>query len=46
MDWDIPIPEALPEDNLTKFIHFAPADCIFDGSIESLVVNWLHPLML
>ena len=27
-------------------MHFAAADCGFDGSIEALVVNWLHPLML
>ena len=46
MDWEIPIPEALLEYNITKFVHFAAADCGFDGSIEALVVNCLHPLML
>ena len=34
------------EDNLTKFVHFAAAGFCFDGSIEALVVNWIHPLML
>ena len=46
MDWQIPISEALLEENITKFVHFAPAYCDFDGSIEALVVNWIHPLML
>ena len=46
MDWEIPSPEVLLEENLTKFVHFAAADCGFDGSIETLVVNWLHPLVL
>ena len=46
MDWDIPIPEDFLEENITKFVHFAPSDCGFDGSIEALVVNWLHTLMI
>ena len=46
MDCDITIPEALIEDNLTKFVHFDPAGCGFDGSIEALVVNWLHTLIV
>ena len=45
MDWEVPSADALLEDKLTKF-DFAAADCGFDGSIEALVVNWLHPLML
>ena len=31
---------------ITKFVHFAAADCEFYGTVEALVVNWLHPLML
>ena len=27
-------------------MHFAARDCGFDGTVESLVVNWLHPMML
>ena len=46
MDWYIPSPEALLEDNLTKFVHFDAADFYFDGSIRDLVVNWLYHLML
>ena len=46
MDWEIPSPGDFLEDNLTKFVHFAAADCGFGGSIEALVVNWLHHLML
>ena len=39
MDWEVPSPDALMGDELTKFVHFATADCGFDGSIEALVVN-------
>ena len=46
MDWEVPDANSLMTDSLTKFVHFAAADCGFDGSIEALVVNWLHPLML
>ena len=34
------------ESDLSRFVHFAATDCGFHGSIEALVVNWLHPLML
>ena len=46
LEWEVPDAESLMEDDFTKFVHFAAADCGFDGSIESLVVDWLHPLML
>ena len=46
MDWEIPSSEALLEDNITKFAGFASANFGFDRSIEALVINWLHPLML
>ena len=32
--------------DLARFVHFAASDCGFDGSVESLAVKWLHPLML
>ena len=34
------------QSNLSRFVHFAAADCGFHIFLESLVVNWLHPLML
>ena len=43
MDWCV---NALMNDDPTKFVHFAAADCGCDGTVEALVVNWLHPLML
>ena len=46
MQWEVPTAEALINSDLARFVHFAAADCGFDGSIESLTVNWLHPLML
>ena len=46
MDWEVPSAAVLLEDKLTKFVHFAAANCGFDGSIEALVVNWLYPWML
>ena len=46
MEWEVPTPEALMHSDLARFVHFAAADCGFDGSIESLVINWLHPLIL
>ena len=46
MDWEIPRPEALLEYNLTTLVNFAAAGCGFYGSIEDLVVNWIHPFML
>ena len=46
MDWEIPRPKVLLEENLTKFVHFFAADCGFDGSIEALAANCLHPLIL
>ena len=46
MSWEVPSPEVLMESDLTRFVHFAAMDCGFDGSVEALVVNWLHPLML
>ena len=45
-NWEIPSHEALLEENITKFVRFAAADCGFCGSIEALVVNWIHTLML
>ena len=46
LDWEVPSADALLENKFFKLIHVAAADCGFDGSIESLVVNWTHPLML
>ena len=46
MDLDIPSPESLLEDNITKFFHFSAVDYGYDGSIKALVFNWLHHLML
>ena len=46
MNWEVPTSDALISSDLVRFVHFAASDCGFDGSIESLTVNWLHPLML
>ena len=46
MDWEIPIPEDLLEENIIKIVHFDAVDCDFYGSIKDLVFNWLHPFML
>jgi hypothetical protein len=46
MDWEVPDTYVLMSDNITRFVHFAAADCGLCGSIEALVVNWLHLLML
>ena len=46
MEWEIPSPDELMSSELSRFVHFAATDCGFDGSVESLVINWLHPLML
>lgn len=46
MDWNVPSVDALLHSDLARFVHFAASDCGYDGSVESLAVNWLHPLML
>ena len=46
MNREVPTVDALINSDLARFVHFAASDCGFDGSIESLTVNWLHPLML
>ena len=46
LQWEVPTPEALLHSDISRFVHFAARDCGFDGTIESLVVNWLHPMML
>ena len=46
MEWEIPSPDELMSSELSRFVHFAATDCRFDCSVESLVINWLHPLML
>ena len=44
--WEVPSVDALLKSDLARFVHFAAADCGYDGSIESLTANWLHPLMM
>ena len=46
MDREVPDVNALISNDLTKFVHFIAADCGFDGTVEALAVDWLHPLML
>ena len=45
-DWNIPSAKELMHSDLARFVHFAASDYGFDGSVESLAVKWLHPLML
>ena len=44
--WEVSSTDALVRSDLAHFVHFAATEAGFDGSVESLVVNWLHPLML
>ena len=44
--WEVPSIEVLMKSDLARFVHFAAADCGYNGTIESLAVNWLHPLMM
>ena len=46
LEWEVPTPEALLHSDIGRFIHFTARDCGFDGTFESLVVNWFHPMML
>ena len=46
MEWEVSTPEALLHSDISHFVHFAARNCGFDGTVESLVVNWLHPIML
>ena len=46
MEWEVPTPEALLHSDISRFVHFAARDCGSDWTIESLVVNWLNPMML
>ena len=38
--------DSLIKSDFAKFVHFAASDAGFDGTVKSLVTNWLHPLML
>lgn len=46
MEWEVPSVDALLRSDLARFVHFAANDCGYNGTVENLVVNWLHPLML
>ena len=46
MAWEVPTVEELMASNLARFVHFAATDCGYQGTIEALAVNWLHPLMM
>ena len=45
-NWKVPSAKDLMHSDLARFVHFAASDCGFDGSVESLAIKWLHPLML
>ena len=45
-DWAVPSIDALMKSDLAQFVHFAASECGFDSSVDSLVVNWIHPMML
>ena len=46
MSWEVPSVDELLNSDLARFVYFAATDCGFDGSLESMTINWLHPLML
>ena len=46
MSWEVLSVDDLLKSDLARFVHFAATDCGFDGSLESITINWLHPLML
>lgn len=39
MDWKVPSPEALMENQLTKFVHSVASDYGFDGTIKALLLT-------
>ncbi len=43
---EVPTADVLLFSDLAWFVHFAATNCGFNGSVESLVVNWLCHLML
>ncbi|NCF91157.1 MAG: hypothetical protein GWQ05_09390, partial [Verrucomicrobiaceae bacterium] len=45
-EWDVPTPEDLLNSDLARFIHFAAGESGYNGTIESLTSEWLHPLLL
>ncbi len=45
-DWAVPSADAWIKSDIAHSVHFKASNCGFDGSIESLVVSWLHFLML
>ncbi len=45
-EWEVPTTDALISSDLAWFVHFVTTNCSFNGSVESLVVNWLHSLLL
>lgn len=46
MKAECPAVEELLASPLSKFINFAANDCGYDGSVTTLVTNWVHPLFL
>ena len=44
--WEVPTVDSLMKSDLARFVHYAASCTGYNGSIDSLVVNWLHPLML
>jgi hypothetical protein len=45
-EWEVPTVDSLIKSDFAQFVHFAASDAGFDGTVDSLVANWLHPLML
>ena len=45
-EWEVPTADALLSSDLARFVHFSATNCSFNGSVESLVVNCLHDLIL
>lgn len=46
MEWEVPTVAALLQNPIAKFIKFAASHVGYDGTIDRLVCEWIHPLML
>ncbi|KAL7460298.1 hypothetical protein ACHAXS_001818, partial [Conticribra weissflogii] len=46
LDWEVPSVEALLRSSIAKFITFAATEVGYSGTVENLVCEWIHPMML
>jgi len=46
MNWEVPSVEALMASGLHRFIGLAATKCGYSGTVEELLVEWVHPFLL